>query len=218
MNIALEKNIIKPKRSHLTGKFIEPNWFVKYGRYLKEHTWSNIIVYRPYKVKLTEYNAERLFKRLVDNKALEIKIEDRVKLGFMTYGIINQAELLTYINPADNELWDIIIPGYDYKIIKNESVVFWHKKSEIARNRVGEQLGSYFNKLYVAIVLYPLMPMLIFATGFVVRYNYYAFKKGFGMQFLNKLSRDYFTTIKKGLKARQPVSLNAYYKVKEFKI
>ncbi|WP_281777520.1 glycosyltransferase family 2 protein [Croceibacter atlanticus] len=106
----------------------------------------------------------------------------------------------------------------DYKIIKNESVVLWHKKSEIARNRVGEQLGSYFNKLYVAIVLYPLMPMLIFATGFVVRYNYYAFKKGFGMQFLNKLSRDYFTTIKKGLKARQPVSLNAYYKVKEFKI
>ena len=73
MNIALEKHIIKPKRSHLTGKFIEPNWFVKYGRYLKEHTWSNIIVYRPYKVKLTEYNAERLFKRLVDNKALEIK-------------------------------------------------------------------------------------------------------------------------------------------------
>ena len=50
------------------------------------------------------------------NKKLEIKIEDRVKLGYSTYGIINQAELLTYINPTDNELWDIIIPGYDYKI------------------------------------------------------------------------------------------------------
>ena len=52
------------------------------------------------------------------NKKLEIQIEDRIKLGFKTYGIINQAELLTHINPADNELWDIIIPGYDYKIIK----------------------------------------------------------------------------------------------------
>ena len=72
MNIALQKSIIKPKRSKLNGEYIQPDWFTKYGRYLKEHTWSNIITYRPYKVKVTEYNAERLFSRLVKNDELGI--------------------------------------------------------------------------------------------------------------------------------------------------
>ena len=72
MNIALQKSIIKPKRSKLNGEYIQPDWFTKYGRYLKEHSWSNIITYRPYKVKVTEYNAERLFSRLVKNDELGI--------------------------------------------------------------------------------------------------------------------------------------------------
>ena len=72
MNIELEKKIIKAKRSKYNGKLVRPSWFVKYGRYLKEHHWNNIIVYRPYKVKLTEYNADRLFTRLVNNKDLQV--------------------------------------------------------------------------------------------------------------------------------------------------
>ncbi len=32
-------------------------------------------------------------------------------------------------------------------------------------------------KPYVEIALYSLLPIVIFATGFVVRYNYYAFNK-----------------------------------------
>ena len=70
MNIDLEKKIIKAKRSKLNGKLIEPDWFTKYGRYLKEYDWNNIIVYRPYKVKVTEWNAERLFRRLIKNNKL----------------------------------------------------------------------------------------------------------------------------------------------------
>ena len=71
MNIKLERSIIKPKVNY-RGKVVKPTWFTKYGRYLKEHNWSNIIVYRPYKVKLSEYNADRLFNRLVNNKNLKI--------------------------------------------------------------------------------------------------------------------------------------------------
>ena len=73
MSIALQKAIIKPTRSKYNAKLIETNWFTKYGRYLKEYSWSNIITYRPYKVKVTEYNAERLFSRLVKNDDLGIK-------------------------------------------------------------------------------------------------------------------------------------------------
>ena len=72
MNIKLERSIIKPKRNY-RGNIVQPTWFTKYGRYLKEHHWSNIIVYRPYKVKVTEYNAERLFSRLVRKNDLGIK-------------------------------------------------------------------------------------------------------------------------------------------------
>ena len=72
MNIKLERSIIKPKRNY-RGNIVQPTWFTKYGRYLKEHNWNNIIVYRPYKVKVTEYNAERLFTRLVRKNDLGIE-------------------------------------------------------------------------------------------------------------------------------------------------
>tara|TARA_B100000886_G_C20415270_1_gene488999 strand:+ start:188 stop:637 length:450 start_codon:yes stop_codon:yes gene_type:complete len=72
MNIKLERSIIKPKRNY-RGNIVQPSWFTKYGRYLKEHNWNNIIVYRPYKVKVTEYNAERLFSRLVKKNDLGIE-------------------------------------------------------------------------------------------------------------------------------------------------
>ena len=57
---------------------------------------------------------------ILKKNPLEIKIEHRVKLGYKTYGIINHAELSGYINPADNVFWDVILPGYDYKIRKSK--------------------------------------------------------------------------------------------------
>jgi len=58
------------------------------------------------------------FLKILNRKKLELKIEHRVKKGINTYGVINQAEFKKYINPADNDLWDIVIPGYNYKIRK----------------------------------------------------------------------------------------------------
>ena len=38
--------------------------------------------------------------------------ENRLKMGYKTYEIINHAELVNIINPADNDPWDLVIPGY----------------------------------------------------------------------------------------------------------
>lgn len=42
--------------------------------------------------------------------------ENRLKLGYKTYEIINHAELVNIINPADNDPWDLVIPGYGYSL------------------------------------------------------------------------------------------------------
>ena len=49
-------------------------------------------------------------------KGYKVIIENRVKLGYRTYGICNHAEFINYMNPHDNCLWDAIIPGYKYQI------------------------------------------------------------------------------------------------------
>ena len=55
-----------------------------------------------------------------NKKGYEVEIEDRVKLGYNTYGICNHAEFIHYMNPHDNCYWDAIIPGYDYIIPSNK--------------------------------------------------------------------------------------------------
>ena len=52
-----------------------------------------------------------------------ILMEDRVKKGYNTYGIVNQGELKSYRNPYDGDLWDIVIPGYDVKIRSKTLIV-----------------------------------------------------------------------------------------------
>ena len=99
MSIALQKAIIKPKRSKYNGKYIQPTWFTKYGRYLKEHSWSNIITYRPSKVKITEYNAERLFKRLVDNEELGI--------SYLWYALEQDKTNWTHAHLLTNGVYDL---------------------------------------------------------------------------------------------------------------
>ena len=68
MNIKLERSIVKPKRSKLTGNLYEPEWFTKYGRFLEQYPWDTVIVHRPYKVKLNEYNAERIYNKILKAK------------------------------------------------------------------------------------------------------------------------------------------------------
>ena len=62
-------------------------------------------------------NRDEFIKLLTTTKqTYRIKMEDRQALGYKMYGLANHAEFLDYINPHDGDLWDIIIPGYDYKI------------------------------------------------------------------------------------------------------
>ena len=65
-------------------------------------------------IPITLTNLMKLFSK----GPLHIKMEHRIKLGYYTYGIINQGELPKYINTSDQDKWDVIIPGYSYKIRK----------------------------------------------------------------------------------------------------
>ena len=49
-------------------------------------------------------------------KDLVAVFENRLKLGYKTYSIINHAELTNVINPADGDPWDLVIPGYGYSL------------------------------------------------------------------------------------------------------
>ena len=56
-------------------------------------------------------------------KGYKLIIENRIKLKYNTYGIINHAEFIDYMNPHDNCLWDAIIPGYDYLISDKKTYI-----------------------------------------------------------------------------------------------
>lgn len=57
----------------------------------------------------------KMMKRIFRNP-VKIIIEHRIKNNQQTYGIINQYEIEGYINPADGDFWDVVIPGYSHKI------------------------------------------------------------------------------------------------------
>lgn len=60
-------------------------------------------------------NDKKFFEILLKQDFL-LEIEDRVELGYRTYGIDNHAEFINYMNPHDKCLWDAIIPGYSKKL------------------------------------------------------------------------------------------------------
>ena len=54
-----------------------------------------------------------VLKHLLKKKDLIAVFENRLKLGYKTYSIINHAELVNVINPADGDPWDLVIPVMD---------------------------------------------------------------------------------------------------------
>ena len=52
--------------------------------------------------------------KLIKKNGVEIEVEDRG--NWKDYGIFNHAEVLKYINEADGDLWDIVIPGYKRRL------------------------------------------------------------------------------------------------------
>ena len=60
---------------------------------------------------------EEVRYNLKDNpQKLTILIENRQKLKWREYGIHNHGELLNMRNKADDDLWDVVIPAYSYRI------------------------------------------------------------------------------------------------------
>lgn len=100
----------------------------------------------------------------------------------------------------------------NYTIAKDESVVLWHKKSLVARNKQKETLLAFYNKLYVAITLFPKKHALQYVSYFLYKYPYYSFKKGILFAFLKSFPKSFSKTLIKGLKNRAPVSSKAYIK------
>ena len=101
-----------------------------------------------------------------------------------------------------------------FKIIKDESVILWHLKSDTARNKTKESLSGYFNKLYIAVALFPLFYAFVFSTYLLFKYPQYAKRDGILYVYLKSFPKKIYLTIKKAITNRLPVSMAAYKKIK----
>lgn len=104
----------------------------------------------------------------------------------------------------------------NYYIIKDESVVLWHRRSEFARNRSREILLSYFNKLYIAVSTYPIKYTFLFILYFIFRYPVHALKQNVFLEYITKFPVRFSKTILVGLKNRKPISVDGYDKYSSF--
>jgi len=102
-------------------------------------------------------------------------------------------------------------------IIKDESVVLWHVRSSVARNRAKELINAYFNKLYVSISTFPTISAIKFGLYFVPMYLIYAKKEGIMKGFIKSLTTRLVPTVRKAMEAREPISQRAYLEFKNFK-
>lgn len=94
----------------------------------------------------------------------------------------------------------------NYRIIKDETVILWHKKSDIARNREKELMNSFFNKLFCVVNLYPIERAILFVVFFPFVYYMHARRENISKSFLNTLKKNYFSTIRKALINRKSIS------------
>lgn len=104
----------------------------------------------------------------------------------------------------------------EYKIIRDESVILWHKKSQIARYKTEEKLHGYYNKLFVAISLYPALYAGFFFLYFPFKYFFYSKTEKIMLPFLKSLLYRYWSTFIEAIKRRNPISLQAYHTFQNF--
>jgi len=83
----------------------------------------------------------------------------------------------------------------NFKIVKNESVVLWHKKSSTARNIQKEIMQAWGNTLSNAYQLFPLEYFILYFIYFWIVYPLYAIKHGFLISFI-KSTKNYFKRLK----------------------
>lgn len=101
------------------------------------------------------------------------------------------------------------------KIIKNEAVILWHKRSDIARDRRKELMDTYYNKLYVSLNLYPLLYALLFLIYFPIQYLNYAKRDHILSIFCKSLFTRYPHVVLKALKKRRPIQIKTYRRIRK---
>ncbi len=104
-----------------------------------------------------------------------------------------------------------------YKIAKDESVVLWHKRSNVARDRTKEIIYGYYNNLYIALTLFPTKNAILFMGYFLNKYPFYAKKKGILKVYIKSLFQNLPKTIIKAVKNRKPIRKSTYEKSRNFK-
>ncbi|MBU2904296.1 glycosyltransferase family 2 protein [Arenibacter algicola] len=105
-----------------------------------------------------------------------------------------------------------------YKIIKDESVILWHKRSDVARDRTKEIISGYYNKLYVALTLFPAKNALSFMGYFLFKYPIYAKTEGILKVYIKSLLQKLPQTIAKAIKNRKPINKAAFNKSQNFNV
>lgn len=105
----------------------------------------------------------------------------------------------------------------DIKIVNDESVILWHKRSSASRNRAVELKNLYFNKLYTSVVLFPADSAIKFALYFIPTYISYAKKEGVLKHYLKNYLSTYIKTIKLAIRHRDPISTQSYKAFRKLK-
>lgn len=123
-----------------------------------------------------------------------------------------------FVYGAEETYLSLKLLGTKYKIIKDESVILWHKRSDLARDRTKEIIYGYYNKLYVALTLFPTKNALAFLGYFLIKYPIYAKTEGIFKVFFKSLFQKLPQTISKALKNRQPISKSAFNRSQNFNI
>lgn len=105
-----------------------------------------------------------------------------------------------------------------YKIVKDESVILWHKRSNVARDRTKEVIYGYYNNLYIAIALFPAKSALLYMGYFLTKYPFYAKKEGILKVYLKSLFENLPKTVSKAVKNRKPIDKITYEKSRNFRL
>ena len=100
----------------------------------------------------------------------------------------------------------------DFKIMKSNQVILWHKKSILARDNSKETINKWSNTLLNAYQLFPIENFILFYFYFHTVYFYYAWKMNLTKYFLRSL----FSLNRRFKKyERIPVSRKSYKKFKQ---
>lgn len=102
-----------------------------------------------------------------------------------------------------------------YKIMRDEQVILWHKKSKVARNKNDELLQKWGNVFMNAYQLFPIEYFLVYLIYFVIVYPFYALRNGIFFLFIRSLF-----SYKNRLKNynRNPVRRSTYWMFKKINL